>query len=75
MAIIDPPAGPRKQHAGSDADRMQHFAELTREEQADVVRRMAADGVSEYSIASATKLSVEMVRTIIGGAGIVSAQP
>jgi hypothetical protein len=54
---------------------MQHFAELTREEQADVVRRMAADGVSEYSIASATKLSVEMVRTIIGGAGIVSAQP
>jgi hypothetical protein len=38
---------------------------LDRDEQATAIRRLAASGLSEYSIASATRLSVEMIRRVL----------
>jgi DNA invertase Pin-like site-specific DNA recombinase len=43
-----------------------HFANLTRDQQADVIRRMANEGHSETTIATATGLSVELIRRVIG---------
>ncbi len=48
------------------ADPRAHFYALSRDEQRDAIKRLALDGMSDYGIASATKLSVEMVRTILG---------
>ena len=44
-----------------------HFETLTRDQQATVVRRLAAEGFSEHIIAAASGLSVEMVRRVLGG--------
>lgn len=54
--------------AAAEHARMAAFESLTREQQAIVIRRMIADGVPEYTVAAATRLSIEMVRRIIGGA-------
>jgi 2-iminoacetate synthase ThiH len=45
---------------------MHYFAMLSREEQREAIRRLANSGMSDYTIAAATKLSVEMVRIILG---------
>jgi hypothetical protein len=46
---------------------MEHFATLTREEQAASIRKLAADGMPEYSIAAACQLSVEQIRRVLAG--------
>lgn len=50
----------------SGDNRMRHFRLLTREHQAIAVHRLAADGMSDYDISSATLLAVEQIRTILG---------
>jgi hypothetical protein len=45
---------------------MHYFALLTRDEQRAAIVRLAASGASEYTIAAASRLSVEMVRVILG---------
>ena len=50
---------------GVDA-RMLHFALLTEEEQHAAIKRLAASGMADTSIAAATLLSVEQVRVILG---------
>ena len=52
-----------------DADRMAQFHALDRAQQADAIRRMAAAGASDLAIASATQLSVEFIRHVIGERG------
>jgi hypothetical protein len=49
-----------------DRDRMQNFESLDRQQQAQAIKNMAASGVGDHGIASATKLSVEAVRRVIG---------
>jgi hypothetical protein len=51
---------------GLIADRMRHFAKLTRAEQAAAIRRLAADGMGDHTLAHATGLSVEMIRSVLG---------
>jgi hypothetical protein len=46
--------------------RLQHFACLGRIQQEQAIRRLAAAGYHDCTIAAATKLSVEMVRRVIG---------
>jgi hypothetical protein len=49
------------------ADRpMAHFSELTRDELATAIRRLAASGLSDHTLAHATGLAVEQVRAVIG---------
>lgn len=43
-----------------------HFAALPHEERQAAIRRLAEQGLSVGTIASATRLSVEMVRQILG---------
>ena len=50
----------------SDEARMRHFHVLDHDAQAAAIRRMAAIGRTEYGIAAATGLSVEMVRRLLG---------
>ncbi len=45
---------------------LNYFLLLTPEEKEAAIRRMAADGMSDYTIAAATRLSVEFVRQVIG---------
>lgn len=47
-------------------NRMLYFAMLTEAEQHAAIKRLAASGVGEASIAAATMLSVEQVRIILG---------
>jgi hypothetical protein len=48
------------------ADRhMHYFLLLSHDEQRAAIQRMAASGLSDYTIASATRLAVEMVRRIL----------
>jgi len=49
-----------------DNKRMAHFNAMTSEQKADAVRQMAAAGMSDYGVASATGLAVEFVRRLIG---------
>jgi hypothetical protein len=49
---------------------MQNFHSLTREQQARAIRDMARDGFSDHGIARATRLSVEMVRRVIGAQAV-----
>ncbi len=42
-----------------------HFELLDREEQERAIRRLAREGMSEYAIAAATRLSVEMIRRVL----------
>jgi DNA invertase Pin-like site-specific DNA recombinase len=48
-----------------DAAARMHFTVLSREEQASAIRRLAATGQGEHTIARATGLSVEQVRRIL----------
>ncbi len=43
-----------------------HFLLLSEEEQRDAIRKMARSGWSDSGIATATRLSVEQVRQVIG---------
>ena len=43
----------------------QHFDALSRDEKIKAIYRMSVTGFADYSIATATKLSVEMVRAIL----------
>jgi 2-iminoacetate synthase ThiH len=43
-----------------------HFQLLDRSEQEQAVRRLAASGMGDYTIAAATQLSVEVIRRILG---------
>jgi len=45
---------------------MLYFAMLTREEQRAAIHRLSSSGMSDYGIASATQLSVEQIRVILG---------
>lgn len=51
--------------ADSEQRAREHFDRLTHAEQAAAIRRMAADGFTDDTIAHATRLSREMVREII----------
>jgi hypothetical protein len=42
-----------------------HFHALERAQQANAIRRLATSGMSDHTIAAATRLSVEMVRRIL----------
>jgi len=44
---------------------LHHFQLLDREQQAQAIRRLAASGMSENTIAAATRLSVEQIRRIL----------
>jgi hypothetical protein len=44
----------------------EHFDRMTHAEKAEAIRRLAADRFGDYEIAAATKLSVEMIRAILG---------
>lgn len=44
---------------------MHYFAMLSRDEQRAAIRRLANSGMSDYTIASITSISVEMVRNIL----------
>jgi hypothetical protein len=52
--------------ADLEAARMRAFAILSREQQGQAIQRLAATGMSDHSIASATRLSVEFVRHVLG---------
>jgi DNA invertase Pin-like site-specific DNA recombinase len=45
-----------------------HFHALSRQEQAQAIRRLAASGQGEHTIALATGLSVEQIRRILAEA-------
>jgi hypothetical protein len=47
------------------APRRMHFHSLSREEQAQAIRRLAVEGRGDHSIAAATGLSVEMVWRVL----------
>ena len=49
----------------TDKAARQHFVVLSRDEKNQAIGRMADTGYSDYSIAAATKLNVEMVRHIL----------
>lgn len=44
-----------------------HFMLLSSEQQADAIRRLSVQGMSDFTIAAATRLSIEMVRHILLG--------
>jgi hypothetical protein len=44
---------------------MDYFLLLNAEEQREAIHRLARSGMGDYSIASATRLSVEQIRKII----------
>lgn len=44
-----------------------HFSLLSPEQQADAIRRLSAQGISDFTIAAATRLSIEMIRRILVG--------
>lgn len=48
------------------AGKMGYFLMLSHDEQRAAIQRMAASGLSAYTISAATMLSVEMIRAIIG---------
>jgi hypothetical protein len=52
----------------SSRPELQDFLALSAEQQAQVIRRMAAAGWSDQGIASATRLSVEQVRRVLAPA-------
>lgn len=50
---------------GMQRRRMQYFEMLPEEDKRAAVQRLAKSGMSDHTIAAATGLSVEMIRTII----------
>jgi hypothetical protein len=54
-------------HAVIESDaRLRHFRLLTRDQQAQAIRRLAATGMTDYDVSAATRLAVEQVRQILG---------
>jgi DNA invertase Pin-like site-specific DNA recombinase len=53
---------------------MRHFLLLDRNQQAQAIRRLVASGMSGHTVATATGLSVEQVRRVLG-APETQAQP
>ncbi|MGB6488765.1 MAG: hypothetical protein WBE91_17935 [Steroidobacteraceae bacterium] len=49
----------------ADVDRMRHFRTLDRAQQSAAIRRLAAAGQSEHTIAAATGLAVEQIRRLL----------
>jgi hypothetical protein len=45
---------------------MSHFLMMSEADRRATIQRMAKNGWSDYSIAAATRFSVEMVRNILG---------
>ena len=45
--------------------RLRSFVTMNREQQAAAIRRMASEGRSDHTIATATRLSVEQIRRIL----------
>jgi hypothetical protein len=45
---------------------LRHFLLLDRAEQETAIRRLAASGMNDYTIATASGLNVEMVRRVVG---------
>jgi hypothetical protein len=45
---------------------MSHFLMMSEADRHAAIQRMAKNGWSDYSIAAATRLSVEMVRKLLG---------
>lgn len=68
MLTDDPPLG--GSHGSplfsGDRARTAHFAALDREQQEQAVRRLAATGMGDHTIAAATQLSIEQIRRILG---------
>ena len=52
-----------------------HFLLLDPAQQAEAIRRMAAQGWSDHGIAAATRLSVEQVRRVLAGSKSTPEQP
>ena len=52
--------------AALDDRRMDYFQLLDREQQEAAIRRLAASGMSDHGVSAATRLTVEMVRAILG---------
>jgi hypothetical protein len=50
----------------TEARRLLWWHTLSRAEQIHTIRRLSSDGMSDYDIANATKLSVEAIRQVIG---------
>lgn len=48
------------------AREMHHFTLLSRDDQRAAIQRLARSGMTDYGIAAATALSVEMIRAILG---------
>ncbi len=48
-----------------DAARMRHFHSLDHEHQGAAIKRLAATGLSDHGIASATQLSIEQIRRVL----------
>lgn len=46
--------------------RLHYFKMLSHDDQRAAIRRLAASGMTDHTIAAATRLSVEMVRQILG---------
>jgi hypothetical protein len=44
---------------------LRHFHALSADAQADAIRRLAASGMGDHTIAQATRLSVEFVRRLL----------
>lgn len=44
---------------------LQHFLQLDHSQQCQAIRRLAAEGLSDHTIAAATRLSVEMIRRLL----------
>ena len=57
-----------------DIARMTAFHALDRQQQREAITRLAVLGMSEHTIASATHLSVEMVRLLLGSSRESSSQ-
>jgi DNA-directed RNA polymerase specialized sigma24 family protein len=53
----------------TDVARVTAFYTLGRQQQREAITRLAVLGMSEHAIASATHLSVEMVRSLLGSSG------
>jgi hypothetical protein len=57
---------PQKLTPDNEARRLLWWNTLSHQEQIGAIQRLAAQGISEPDLASATRLSIEMIRKILG---------
>jgi hypothetical protein len=55
--------------SAANRNRMNYFLLLTQEEQKRAIQRLAASGMNDHGIATATQCSVEQIRAILGQRG------